>query len=142
MTMPDPFNLARFVTAQDPLYPAILAELRAGQKRTHWMWFVFPQIAGLGISPTSRFYAIASLAEAQAYIAHPILGPRLTECTQAVLDNTHRTATQIFGPIDCAKFRSSMTLFTQAAPQTPLFQSALSAFFDSPDELTLRRLQS
>jgi uncharacterized protein (DUF1810 family) len=138
--MPDPFNLSRFLAAQDPLYPTILAELRAGQKRTHWMWFVFPQIAGLGLSPTSQFYAIANLSEAQAYLAHPVLGPRLTECTQAVLQNHHRTATQIFGPIDAAKFRSSMTLFTQAAPQTPLFQTALSTFFDSPDERTLQIL--
>jgi uncharacterized protein (DUF1810 family) len=139
--MPDTFNLARFAEAQTPIYPAIVAELRAGQKRTHWMWFVFPQIAGLGQSPTSRHYAIEKLAEAQAYLNDETLGPRLTECTNLVLTHPNKTATQIFGPIDDAKFRSSMTLFACAAPTNPLFRAALKTFFNAePDELTLQKL--
>ncbi len=139
--MPETFNLSRFTEAQNPLYPAILAELCAGQKRTHWMWFVFPQLAGLGLSPTSRFYALSSLAEAQAYLADPILGPRLAECTQAVLTHPTRTAEQIFGPIDAAKFRSSLTLFAEADPAAAHFPAALKTFFaNQPDEKTLHLL--
>src|ERR1700733_4889261 len=116
--MTDPFELERFVAAQDQggTYEAALAELRAGRKRGHWMWFVFPQIAGLGQSPTSRHYAIASLAEAEAYLAHPVLGPRLIECARVVSELQGRSAQEIFGGIDAIKLRSSMTLFARADP--------------------------
>src|SRR3569833_2394010 len=127
--MSDPFDLQRFVEAQERIYEAALAELTAGAKRSHWMWFVFPQIAGLGSSPMAQRYALASLAEARDYLAHPVLGPRLRECTAAVMAVAERTAHQVFGSPDDLKFRSSMTLFTEAAPQEPLFRAALSRFF-------------
>ena len=111
----DPFDLERFVEAQRPCHQAALAELRAGEKRSHWMWFVFPQMRGLGRSPASRFFGIRSLDEAGAYLAHPILGPRLEEATRAVLAIEGRTLRQIFGTPDDAKFRSSMTLFALAS---------------------------
>src|SRR5215813_3869347 len=116
--MDDPYNLERFVAAQDAdgTYQNALAELRAGNKSGHWMWFVFPQIAGLGQSPTSRRYAIGSLAEARAYLRHPLLGPRLLECAAILLGTHRRTAEQIFGGIDATKLRSSMTLFRLADP--------------------------
>src|SRR5437764_10712569 len=109
--MDDPFNLQRFVDAQAGIYAQALGELRAGCKQSHWMWFIFPQIAGLGFSPTAQHYAIGSLAEAGAYLAHPQLGPRLRETTAAVMAVAGRTAHQIFGSPDDLKFRSSMTLF-------------------------------
>ena len=109
--MPDPFNLDRFVQAQDPVLAQVRAELWAGHKRTHWMWFVFPQLAGLGRSDTARYYALASLEEARAYLAHPLLGPRLIECTNLVNAVEGRSAHQIFGSPDDLKFHSSMTLF-------------------------------
>lgn len=114
MSGTDPFNLARFVEAQEPVLETALAELRAGRKRSHWMWFVFPQLAGLGTSPTARFYGIGGLPEAQGYLAHPVLGPRLLAATGAVLRIEGRTLGAIFGAPDDLKFRSSMTLFDRA----------------------------
>ena len=109
------FDLGRFVSAQDGIYGLALEELRAGAKRSHWMWFVFPQMCGLGYSPTATFYGIASLGEARAYLAHPVLGPRLREATEAVLGVRGRSLNEIFGSPDDMKFRSSMTLFAIAA---------------------------
>ncbi len=140
--MTDPFNLERFVKAQDPIYPEVVRELAAGQKRSHWMWFVFPQIAGLGLSPTSVFYAVASLDEAKAYLAHPVLGPRLLECARLVLATKGRTAEEIFGGIDAIKFRSSMALFSRAAPGGSVFADCLDAFFaGAPDPATIAKLE-
>ncbi len=131
------------MSAQDGAnaYTAAVGELRAGRKRSHWMWFVFPQIAGLGRSPVSRRYAIASLAEAQAYLAHPVLGPRLIECATILDALQGRTAQDIFGGIDAIKLRSSMTLFHRADPGNPLFAQVLDAYFGGePDRLTLELL--
>src|SRR3954465_14306273 len=125
------FNLDRFVAAQAEIYGQALAELRAGRKQSHWMWFVFPQIAGLGQSPTARFYAIASAAEARAYLAHPLLGARLIECAQAVLAHRGRSAAAIFGGIDAIKLCSSMTLFEAVAGDPAPFAAVLDAFFDA-----------
>ena len=124
-------GLERFVAAQDAggTYAQALRELRAGRKTSHWMWFVFPQLAGLGRSATAQAYAIASLAEARDYLAHPVLGPRLRECTAAVLTHTDRTAEQVFGGIDALKLRSSMTLFARADPAEPAFTAVLDAFY-------------
>ena len=134
-------NLERFVEAQAPVYDKALAELKAGRKQSHWMWFVFPQIAGLGRSPMAQHYAIQTLAEARAYLAHPLLGARLQECTQAVVDVESRTAHEIFGPPDDLKFCSSMTLFAQAAADDPLFRAALDRYFGGKeDEHTLKIL--
>ncbi len=139
--MPAEFNLDRFVTAQASCYDRVLAELRRGHKASHWMWFVFPQIAGLGRSPTAQFYALASLDEARAYLGHPVLGPRLVECTQAATAVAEGSAYDIFGGIDELKFRSSLTLFAVAAPDEPVFQAALDRFFEGEkDPLTLERL--
>ena len=139
--MDDPYNLERFVEAQEPVYQRVCGELRRGQKTSHWMWFIFPQIRGLGHSPMAQKYAIASLAEAQAYLGHPILGPRLRECTQLVVDVEGRTASEIFGYPDDIKFRSSMTLFALAAPDDALFKTALTRYFPSgPDPETLARV--
>ena len=141
--MDDPFELERFVAAQDQggTYDAAVAELRGRRKRTHWMWFVFPQIAGLGQSPISRRYAISSLAEAQAYLAHPVLGPRLIECAEIVRDLRAPSAEDIFGGIDAMKLRSSMTLFARAGPSNPVFGEVLEAYFDgAPDQATERML--
>jgi uncharacterized protein (DUF1810 family) len=136
-----PYDLDRFVTAQDPIYPVVLDELREGHKRGHWMWFVFPQVAGLGYSPTSQRFAVASLDEAAAYLAHPILGARLRECAGLVLASTERTADEIFGRVDAAKLRSSMTLFLRAAPDETLFAEILGRFFDGvADDATDARL--
>ncbi|WP_375287429.1 DUF1810 domain-containing protein [Sphingomonas sp.] len=133
--------LDRFVAAQDGIYPTALAELRAGRKRTHWMWFVFPQIAGLGRSETARFYAIADADEARAYLAHPLLGPRLVEATQAVTQ-APGSAEAILGPIDAVKLRSSMTLFAAVADDPAPFDAALRHFFaEIPDPETLARLR-
>jgi uncharacterized protein (DUF1810 family) len=139
--MTDPFNLQRFVDAQAPVYPQVVGELGAGRKQSHWMWFVFPQIAGLGLSPTSVFFAISSLDEANAYMAHPILGPRLIECAGLVLAAKGRTARQIFGAVDEMKFRSSMTLFRRAAPEVAAFGACLDEFFaGEADPATLAEL--
>jgi uncharacterized protein (DUF1810 family) len=137
------WDLRRFVDAQNPVWPRVLAELRAGQKTSHWMWFVFPQIEGLGRSPMAQRYAIASLDEAAAYLAHPILGPRLEEATRLVLDVKNRAIDEILGPPDDLKFRSSMTLFSLVPGASAVFNEALQQFFDGePDELTLQRSSS
>ncbi|HEX3672984.1 MAG TPA: DUF1810 domain-containing protein [Rhizomicrobium sp.] len=139
--MSDPFDLERFIAAQDPVYARVIAELRRGSKQSHWMWFVFPQVAGLGHSPSAAHFAIASLAEAKAYLAHPLLGGRLKECTGLVLEVEGRSALQIFGDPDNLKFRSSMTLFAQAAPGEPVFRAALDRYFSGDsDTLTLSHL--
>lgn len=139
--MPTPDRLQRFLDAQEPLYPAVLSELRQGRKASHWMWFIFPQLAGLGRSPTARFYAIADLPEARAYLAHPILGPRLLECTMLVNEVAEATVHQIFGSPDDLKFRSSMTLFCLAADEKTVFQAALDKYFaGEPDRATLALL--
>ena len=133
-------SLDRFVTAQERIYEQALRELRAGRKTSHWMWFVFPQIAGLGRSATAQRYAITSMEEARAYAAHPILGPRLVECAQAMLDLDTRDAEQVLGGIDAMKLRSSMTLFARAAPDEPVFRAVLDAYFggaDDPETLKL-----
>src|SRR5215469_11426304 len=127
MESDDPYRLQRFVAAQDAgrTYDHAAAELRAGRKTSHWMWFIFPQIAGLGYSPASRMYAITSLEEARAYLAHPVLGARLIECAEILARVPDRTAEQIFGEIDALKLRSSMTLFMLAAPGEPAFRQVL-----------------
>jgi uncharacterized protein (DUF1810 family) len=136
--MDDPHDLRRFVAAQAPVMGDVLAELRAGAKRTHWMWFVFPQLAGLGHSPTARHFAIASLAQARAYLHHPVLGARLVDCARLVNGHPGLSASRIFGTPDDLKFRSSMTLFSCAAPDEPAFAAALDQFFAGrPDPLTL-----
>ncbi len=135
----DPHDLKRFVDAQEAVYARVVSELRAGAKQSHWMWFVFPQLGGLGHSAMSRRYAIVSLAEAKAYLAHPVLGPRLRECTALVLARKDRTLADIFGDPDDMKFCSSMTLFSHAAPQEPLFHDALEKCFGHDDK-TLRLL--
>jgi uncharacterized protein (DUF1810 family) len=129
-------DLDRFVTAQDGVHDTALAELRAGRKRSHWMWFVFPQIAGLGTSPTARRYAISGLGEARAYLAHPVLGPRLAEACRALLAVEGRSAEQILGHPDDLKLRSSMTLFARAADDPALFQAVLDRYYDGPDPRT------
>jgi uncharacterized protein (DUF1810 family) len=139
--MTDRFDLQRFVDAQDPVYEHVRRELRAGRKESHWMWFVFPQIAGLGHSPTSVRFAVSLLAEATAYLAHPILGPRLRECATLTVDVEGRSALDIFGPVDAIKFRSSMTLFATAGPGLPVFEHCLAKYFaGAPDPATLARL--
>ncbi len=124
-----PFDLERFVEAQEGVYEGVLRELRAGRKTGHWIWFIFPQLAGLGRSETSRFYGIASLDEARAYLDHPVLGPRLRECVGAVLATSGATPDQIFGSLDAMKVRSSMTLFHLAAPDEPSFGEVLERFY-------------
>lgn len=137
----DPFLLERFVEAQNPLFDQVTSELQAGRKMSHWMWFIFPQIQGLGRSPTAIEYAISGLGEARAYLAHPVLGPRLKECTQLVLRVENRPLAQIFGSPDDMKFRSSMTLFAQVSPDDDIFERALQKYFRGlPDQLTLERL--
>ena len=124
------FDLERFVAAQRDTYDDALAELRAGAKRGHWMWFVFPQVAGLGLSPMSRHYAIRSIDEARAYLSHPVLGPRLSECAAALLATGQTDAERILGGIDARKLRSSMTLFHRADPDEPVFGDVLERFYD------------
>lgn len=142
----DRFGLQRFVDAQEDaaIYARALAELRDGRKQSHWIWFVFPQLAGLGTSPMSQAYAIRSLEEARAYLAHPLLGPRLRECCAALLAaDQGLTASQILGGIDAIKLRSSITLFLRAAPTEPLFSAALERFYGgAPDPETDRLLSS
>jgi len=139
--MLDSHDLTRFVDAQHSHYQNALAELRAGYKQSHWMWFVFPQVAGLGRSAMAERYAIADLGEAAAYLQHPVLGQRLEECAQALLQHTGRTARQILGSPDDLKLRSSMTLFAAADPENALFQQVLDAFYDGKaDPETLKRL--
>ena len=136
----DPYNLARFIEAQRDRHELVLAELRNGKKRSHWMWYIFPQIAGLGHSAMSQLYAIQSLNEARAYLAHPILGTRLIACTEAVNGVTGRTAHEIFGSPDDMKFQSCMTLFAAASPETTAFCDALNKYYDAPDARTLSAL--
>ncbi|MCW6512108.1 DUF1810 domain-containing protein [Lichenifustis flavocetrariae] len=139
--MDDPYHLNRFVSAQDPVYDRVRTELQAGRKTSHWMWFVFPQIAGLGHSPMAQRYAIGSLAEAKAFLQHPLLGPRLETCTGLVNHIVGRSARSIFGTPDDLKFRSSMTLFAEVADKSALFSEALTRFYDGkPDPATLARL--
>lgn len=131
------YDLDRFVAEQEPVYESVLAELRDGRKRSHWMWFIFPQVAGLGLSEISRRFAIESLDEARAYLADPLLGRRLRECAALVVASDAPTAEQIFGTIDARKLRSSMTLFHRAAPHEPNFSQVLERYFDGvPDEAT------
>ena len=135
------YDLDRFVLAQAPVYDRVRAELRAGRKTSHWMWFVFPQIAGLGYSATARRYAISSIDEARAYLAHRVLGPRLLECTGLVAATTGRKAAEIFGHPDDLKLRSSMTLFARAAADPRPFTEVLDRYFDGvPDGVTLEKL--
>lgn len=137
------FELERFVEAQAPVYDRALGELRTGRKASHWMWFIFPQIRGLGQSSMSRRFAISSHEEAAAYLAHPLLGMRLRECTQAVLHVRDRTLKEIFGAIDAIKFCSCMTLFAQAAPGDALFRSALDGYCDGKvDGETIKLLRT
>ena len=134
-------SLDRFVEAQDGVYDRALAELRSGRKTSHWMWFVFPQIHGLGVSPTAQHYAIRSLTEARDYLGHPVLGARLRECADAVLASDAPSAERILGGIDAMKLRSSMTLFHRAAPDEPVFAQVLDKYFDGvPDAATDDRL--
>ncbi len=136
-----PFDLERFVAAQEPIIARVREELRAGDKQSHWMWFVFPQIAGLGASAMAQRYAIASLDEARAYLAHPVLGERLRECTEMVLGLEGRDAHAIFGSPDDLKFRSCMTLFAHSSPAEASFRAALDKYFaGAADPATLERL--
>jgi uncharacterized protein (DUF1810 family) len=141
--MSDPYNLQRFVDAQEGDFSIALSEIRAGSKQSHWIWFIFPQLAGLGRSPTAHFYGIGSLDEARAYLGHSTLGPNLRECVEALMPwVAKRTAEQIFGPIDAMKLKSSLTLF-EAASGDPLFGSALDAFFGGQrDDATLALLNA
>jgi uncharacterized protein (DUF1810 family) len=143
MGMDDPYDLNRFLTAQDSggTYEQAVAELRRGRKVSHWMWFVFPQVAGLGQTPTSRWFAISSLDEARAYLAHPVLGARLVECARIVAETEGRSAEQIFGGLDAQKLRSSATLFLRAAPDSGVFAQVLERLFGGdPDRATDRLL--
>jgi uncharacterized protein (DUF1810 family) len=135
-------DLERFVSAQDSggTYRRAVAELRRGRKTSHWMWFIFPQIAGLGRSATAQTYAISNLAEAQAYLAHPVLGPRLVECTEILASHRGLSAEQIFGGIDAIKLRSSMTLFARADPDQAIFSQVIDQYFAGPDPETDRRI--
>ncbi len=137
----DPYNLQRFVDAQQQVYMEVISELRAGYKQSHWMWFIFPQISGLGHSSTARHYAIRSLGEAKAYLAHPLLGARLRECTQLINHFRDRSIEEILGSLDALKFRSCVTLFLRAADGDRLFRASLEQFFaGEPDPLTLAQL--
>jgi uncharacterized protein (DUF1810 family) len=139
--MAQPEGLDRFIDAQRAVYDDVVRELRTGRKLTHWMWFIFPQIAGLGRSATAQRYAIESIDEARDYLRHPVLGPRLRECTSILLEAEERTAEQVLGVVDAMKLRSSMTLFHRAAPADPLFSAALDQFFGGqPDPETDERL--
>jgi uncharacterized protein (DUF1810 family) len=137
------FDLARFVAAQDSCYATVRAELAAGRKRTHWMWFIFPQIAGLGHSAMAQYYAIRSAGEARAFLAHPVLGPRLAECTALVNAVEGRSAHAIFGSPDDFKFRSCLTLFSAVADDGAVFRDALAKYFGGePDPRTLALLDA
>jgi uncharacterized protein (DUF1810 family) len=140
--MEDPYRLDRFVAAQDAhgTYPSALSELRRGRKSGHWMWFVFPQMRGLGRSSTSHEYGITSLAEARAYLEHPVLGPRLLECAQLLLSIHGRDADEIFGSLDAHKLRSCMTLFSRADPGQDAFRGVLDAYFQSSEDPQTIRL--
>jgi uncharacterized protein (DUF1810 family) len=138
----DPFDLQRFVDAQAPVYERVRTELKNGRKRSHWMWFIFPQIAGLGHSAMAQRYAISSLSEAKGYLAHPILGPRLRECTRLVVQVDGKSAYDILGSPDDMKFHSCTTLFARAAPQEEIFLDALEKYFGgAEDQATVARLR-
>ena len=139
--MDNSFDLERFVTAQNPIYEEVCAELRRGYKEGHWMWFIFPQLRGLGSSSMANKFGISSRAEAQAYLVHPILGPRLVECTDFVCQADAKTIEEIFGAIDSVKLRSSLTLFAAVAPDNDAFRKTLLKYFaGTPDRLTLDRI--
>ena len=141
-SLSDPFDLNRFVEAQKGVYETALSELVAGQKRSHWMWFIFPQVAGLGSSTMARKYAIRSREEAKAYLQHPVLGPRLNECTSALLRVENRSAEEIMGYPDFLKLKSSMTLFAEVSEPPSLFSDVLKNFFaDQPDARTIALLR-
>jgi uncharacterized protein (DUF1810 family) len=141
--MTAPYDLNRFIEAQQGVYEDVVDELNRGRKTGHWIWYIFPQIAGLGASSMSQRYSISSIEEARAYSAHSVLGPRLAECTALVLEVKDRSAEQIFGPLDALKFRSCMTLFAAAAPDNKIFQNAIDCCFEGlPDPLTLQALNS
>ena len=131
----DPYNLNRFVTAQDGTYPQALSEIRRGAKRTHWMWFIFPQLKGLGRSRMADEFGISSIEEAQAYLSHPLLGERLRQCVEALQDLTDVTANEVFGEVDAMKLRSSLTLFSLAGGDA-IFEAAVTRWFGSYDEKT------
>jgi uncharacterized protein (DUF1810 family) len=136
-------SLERFVIAQDRDYAQALAELNAGRKRTHWIWYVLPQLRQLGHSQMAREYGIENWEEAEAYVAHPVLGPRLVECVKAILGHPDQTVVDILGDVDAMKFRSCLTLFSEVAPQEKAFHAALSVFYEGHrDEQTLRLLQA
>lgn len=135
----DPFDLDRFLQAQEAIYETALAEIRNGNKQSHWMWFIFPQMAGLGSSPMAQRYGLESLDEGRAYLAHPVLGERYRECVGALQALADRNAEAIFGPVDAMKLRSSLTLFGQASDE-PLFEEALMQWFAQSDPETMRRL--
>jgi len=137
--MPDPHNLQRFIDAQEMDYPGALDEIRSGQKRSHWMWYIFPQFDGLGFSPTSIHYAIKSRAEAVAYLDHPVLGRRLRECVDVLLAASGRTARQIFGSPDDLKLKSCMTLFALVSPEGSVFEQVLEKYYGGQqDQKTLK----
>lgn len=137
----DPYRLERFVQAQEGLYAAALSEIRSGRKMSHWMWFMFPQIEGLGFSPTSRRYSIRGTGEAEAYLSHPVLGPRLRECAEAALQVEGRTAHEIFGSPDDLKLRSCATLFAAVSPPGSVFERLLDRYFEGRrDPKTVERL--
>jgi uncharacterized protein (DUF1810 family) len=141
--MEDTYDLQRFVDAQGPVFEQVLQELRSGRKQSHWMWFIFPQINGLGRSDMARRYAITCLDEARAYLEHPLLGPRLEQCAKIIEPQLQWTARQIFGAPDDMKLHSSMTLFATTAPERKVFQAVLDTFFDGiPDPLTVDRLNA
>ena len=140
--MSDSYNLSRFIKAQDGVYLGVIEELKRGRKTSHWIWYVFPQIAGLGHSQMSQQYAISSIDEAKAYAEHPVLGPRLIECVELVMAMDGKSAEQIFGHIDALKFCSCLTLFSAANKDNGIFQQVLDKYFDGvPDALTIRALQ-
>ena len=135
----DPYDLARFVRAQEPVYDQAMSEIRSGRKQSHWMWFIFPQFDGLGSSATSKQYAIKSIAEAEAYLGHPVLGPRLLESAQAALGVDGRSALEVFGSPDDMKLQSSATLFAGVSPTGSVFERLLDRYFGGErDEKTLR----
>lgn len=139
--MDDPFDLVRFLKAQAAVYPQVIGELESGQKQSHWMWFIFPQMKGLGSSPYATYFGIGSIEEAKDYLDHPVLGPRLEQCTILVNQIKGRTIGRIFNAPDDLKFRSSMTLFAQAATDPAVFSYALDKYFGGrPDPVTLELL--
>ena len=139
--MSDPYNLQRFLDAQEGVFAQVCDELAAGRKRTHWMWFIFPQLKGLGSSPTAQLYGISGRDEVEAYLKHPVLGKRLRHCTQLLLEVQGRSIDEIVGDPDNLKFRSSMTLFAQLTKDDEVFVAALEKFYDGKaDPLTLERL--